>query len=57
MSNEHPNITDNKNPMANAMAMIDGFCRDTADNTIVLIANKLGQISCGHGLIRLKSSS
>jgi len=38
-------------PWQSAMSMIGGFCRDAADNAVVLIANTLGQMSYGHGPI------
>jgi len=38
-------------PWQSAMSMIGGFCRDAADNAVVLIANMLGQMSYGHGPI------
>lgn len=36
-------------PWQSAMSMIGGFCRDAADNAVVLIANMLGQMSYGQG--------
>jgi len=38
-------------PWQSAMSMIGGFCRDAADNAVVLTANMLGQMSYGHGPI------
>jgi len=38
-------------PWQSAMSMIGGFCRDAADNAVVLTANTLGQMSYGHGPI------
>lgn len=44
-------------PWQSAMSMIGGFCRDAADNAVVLTANMLGQISYGHGPISSLFSS
>jgi hypothetical protein len=44
-------------PWQSAMSMIGGFCRDAADNAVVLIANMLGQMSYGHGPISSLFSS
>jgi methylamine--corrinoid protein Co-methyltransferase len=44
-------------PWQSAMSMIGGFCRDAADNAVVLIANTLGQMSYGHGPISSLFSS
>jgi len=44
-------------PWQSAMSMIGGFCRDAADNAVVLVANTLGQLSYGHGPISSLFSS
>jgi hypothetical protein len=44
-------------PWQSAMSMIGGFCRDAADNAVVLVANMLGQMSYGHGPISSLFSS
>jgi methylamine--corrinoid protein Co-methyltransferase len=44
-------------PWQSAMSMIGGFCRDAADNAVVLTANTLGQMSYAHGPISSLFSS